>query len=409
MPAARTARTARLFSAALLLAATVRGEPQQARPPVDSVVDALSKVRAFRGVAISPDGARVAWSERLAGGGRERDLRNSAIFLAEIGSGRARRVSAGSGEHSDHGMVFSPDGQSLAFLSDAEKPPQQQVYVAPAAGGRARKLTGVKGQLDHLRWSPDGRRIAFLFIEGSELEAGALVAYKPDAGVVEEKILEQRIAVVDAASASGNLRQVSPGNLYVYDYDWSPDGTAFAAEAAEGSGTNNYWIAQLYTVRADTGETKSLWKPPLQIACPRFSPDGKSIALIHGLMSDEGSTGGDVYAVPADGGGGEARNLTPNLPASVSALRYLPSGQILATEHADGDGAIVTLDPASGKVTTVWKGPEVLASLAVARDGTLSAAVRHDFTHPAEVWAGPIGAWKQITRVNASVARTATA
>ena len=77
--------------------------------------------------------------------------------------------------------------------------------------------------------------------------------------------------------------------MFVYDYDWSPDGKAFAAEAVEGSGTNNYWIAQLYVVRADTGETTSIWKPPLQIAGPRWSPDGKSIAVIHGIMSDEGS------------------------------------------------------------------------------------------------------------------------
>src|SRR5450759_4241957 len=158
--------------------------------------------------------------------------------------------------------------------------------------------------------SPDGTRVAWVkrirsregaerlsaidvvCSEGSTQEPGALVAYKADAGVVEEKIEEQRIAVVDVAS--GRVRAVSPANLYVYDYDWSPDGRSFCAEAAEGSGTNNYWIAQLYTVRADSGQTRSVWKPPLQIAGPRFSPDGKTIAVIHGIMSDEGSTGGDI-------------------------------------------------------------------------------------------------------------------
>ena len=96
------------------------------------------------------------------------------------------------------------------------------------------------------------------------------MAYKPDAGVVEAEIEEQRIAVVD--TASGRVRAVSPANLYVYDYDWSPDGRSFCAEAAEGSGTNNYWIAQLYTVDAASGQARTVWKPPLQIASPAVFP-----------------------------------------------------------------------------------------------------------------------------------------
>ena len=70
-------------------------------------------------------------------------------------------------------------------------------------------------------------------------------------------------------AASGRVRAVSPANLYVYDYDWSPDGRSFCAEAAEGSGTNNYWIAQLYTVDADSGRDA----PGLEASAPdRLTP-----------------------------------------------------------------------------------------------------------------------------------------
>jgi len=224
------------------------------------------------------------------------------------------------------------------------------------------------------------------------------VAYKPDAGVVEEKIEEQRIAIVDVAT--GRVRTVSPGNLYVYDYDWSPDGRRFCAEAAEGSGTNNYWIAQLYTVAVDTGLAHSVWKPPLQIACPRFSPDGKTIAVIHGLMSDEGSTGGDIYAVPL--AGGEPKNLTPAMKASATALLWRPSGEILFTEHVDGNFGVGSVDPASGAIATLWSGPQVLGSFAAARRGPASAAIVQSFQSPPEVQAGPIGAWKPLTKENAA-------
>src|SRR5262249_43086359 len=205
--------------------------------------------------------------------------------------------------------------------------------------GAARQVTNVSGQVSDPKWSPNGRSIAFLYVAGSTQEPGALVAYRPDSGVVEETIEEQRIAVVDVVS--GRVREVSPPNLYVYDYDWSPDGKSFAAEATEGSGTNNYWIARLYVVRADSGAARELWKPPLQIACPRFSPDSKTIAVIHGIMSDFGSTGGDIYLVPA--AGGEPRNATPDIPTSPSALFWRAGGDPPLT--ADPHGGLGTSAP----------------------------------------------------------------
>src|SRR5262249_29593981 len=303
------------FAAAAVLFA---GAP--ARTSLDPVLDALEGIRSFKSAAISPDGTRTAWVERVRS--REGSEFLSVIDVSQPGDPSPRRITAASDAraHREHSVAWPPDGGRMALLPDAAKDRQLQLYVAPASGGSARRLTLAAGQLAHPKWSPDGRSIAFLYVEGSSQEPGALVAYKPHSGVVEETIEEQRIAVVDVASA--RLRVVSPANLYVYDYDWSPDGKSFAAEAAEGSGTNNYWIAQLYVVRADTGQARSVWKPPLQIACPRFSPDGKTIAVIHGLMSDEGSTGGDIWTVPASGG--DAKDMTPDRRSSPNALLRRP-------------------------------------------------------------------------------------
>src|SRR5437773_10385297 len=104
-------------------------------------------------------------------------------------------------------------------------------------------------------------------------------------GVIDTAIHNQRIAVLDIAM--GQLRQVSPVNLHIYDYDWSPDDKTFVATAAPGPGDNNWWIAQIYTIDIAKGNATSIHKPSLQLAVPRWSPDGKSIAFIEGLMSDE--------------------------------------------------------------------------------------------------------------------------
>jgi Tol biopolymer transport system component len=101
--------------------------------------------------------------------------------------------------------------------------------------------------------------------------------------------------------------------MYIYEYDWSPDGRSFVATAASGDGDANWWVAQLYTISVETGAMKAIYKPPVQqqVAVPRWSPDSKSIVFIGGLMSDEGSTGGDVFQIPVTGG--TPRNLTPRM------------------------------------------------------------------------------------------------
>jgi dipeptidyl aminopeptidase/acylaminoacyl peptidase len=389
-------RTVGLALVGLAAAGAVSIAASPPKTSVDAALDRLERLRQVREVAIAPDGGRVAWLERSPG-----DERLSSVWVADVAAPRPRRVTAARDgqEHRERGAAFSPDGKSLAFLSDAGQPGQLQIWIASASGSTPRPLTRVSGQLDHPRWSPDSRSIAFLFVEGSPQEPGALVAYKPDSGLVAEKLEEQRIAVADVGT--GRVRNVSPANLYVYDYDWSPDGKRFVAEAAEGSGTNNYWVAELYLIDRDSGKARSVWKPPLQIASPRFSADGRTIALIHGIMSDEGSNGGDIWAVPADGG--DPKNLTPGIPSSPRSLFWRQSGEILFTENVDGEMGIGALDPASGRVETLWKAPEAIAGFAVARDGVASAVIRDSFARPPEVWAGTIGSWKPITRVNAGI------
>jgi dipeptidyl aminopeptidase/acylaminoacyl peptidase len=387
-----------LLLAFLALAGAVpaRAAAPAERPSVAAVMDALERVRAAHDVVLSPDGSRVAWTERLrAPDGSER-LSTLRISGLDGAASRVLTAARDGRPHREKDVAWSPDGRQVAFVSDAAQKGSMQLYVAPADGGPARLVTPARGQMEHPRWSPDGARISVLYVAGSTQEQGALVAYKPDAGVVEDAIEEQRIAVVEAAG--GALREVSPADLYVYDYDWSPDGRRFAAEAVHGSGTNNYWAAELFVVDAASGDTRSIWKPALQIASPRWSPDGAQVALIHGIMSDEGQTGGDVWVVPASGG--EARNLTATLRASPSWLAWRPGGDVLFTAHADGETMVGAVQPASDALSELWRGAAVLTSVSLARDGKVTAAIHESFSEAPEVWAGEVGRWRAVTRVN---------
>jgi dipeptidyl aminopeptidase/acylaminoacyl peptidase len=392
-----------MFALSVAAGAAVMSASPAAQAPARSIVsllDTLDRVRAFHDTAISPDGRRVAWVEdvSVAEG-------TTAIYMRAVNDEPARALSItasndGRGHHED-GIAWSPDGHTLAFCSDAGPTGgQQQIYVIDVDSGTpAHRVTGVKGQLAQPKWSPDGRTLAVLFVAGSTQATGALVAYTPDAGVVGEVLEEQRIAIVDPATHA--VREVSPANMFVYDYDWSPDGKAFAAEAVEGSGTNNYWIAQLYVVDAGSGKTTSIWKPPLQIAGPRWSPDGRSIAVIHGIMSDEGSTGGDIFIVPS--AGGAAKNVTPNLEGSARALAWRPDGRIIFNEYIDGKSALVTVGGGGGARSTVWSAPQQVTLASVASRAESAAAVVQSFQQAPEVYAGPLGAWAPQTAINAAI------
>ena len=349
----------------------------------------------------------MAWVEELIENGK--DTGKSAIFVENLASKAIARISAKPAA-SERGIAWSPDGSRVAFLSDREHAGQMQLYVESwvepwnaAAGQRARRLTNLKGYLTDPEWSPDGSRIAFLFAENAPGGGGPLEAEPVETGVIGGEIHNQRLTIVE--TASGSVKQVSPADLNVYEYDWSPDAKKFALSAAPGPGDNNWWIAKLYTMSADAGTLKEIYAPEAQIAMPRWSPDGSTIGFIQGLMSDESVTGGDLFTIPA--AGGHAQNRTPGRKSSISAIQWRSPSQLLATEWAGGSTAISTVDIATGKGERLWQGDEnahiggYYGNFSVARDGRSSALIRSDWDHAPEIWAGPVGDWTRQTDANA--------
>jgi len=381
----------------------------KASAPAQDVINTLSATHRFEQTAISPDSEKVAWVEDVITK-RGVSTGNSVIYVTDLESKTPpKRISAGVADaiHAEGSVAWSPDSKRLAFLSDAAKAGQLQLYVIDAAGpaGSARRLTQVKGFLSTPGWSPDGKTIAILFTENATRAAGPLVAETPETGEIKDSFFEQRLAVTDVATTK--LRQISPADTYVYEYDWSPDGLRFAVTAALGNGDNNWYVAELYTLDAATGLMKSIYKPPLQIANPAWSPDGQRVAFIGGLMSDEPSVGGDIFTIPVTGG--EATNITPEMKASASWLAWTPDAKIIFGEYFEGDSGLATINPADGTKTELFRDAGQItagawgANLSLSRDAKISAAIRSSFSAPPEVWAGPTANWKQITQRNKSI------
>jgi dipeptidyl aminopeptidase/acylaminoacyl peptidase len=363
--------------------------------------------RHFEHTAISPDGKHVAWVGP-ARDGADKSTLGDGLYVQDLEAPSASPVRISKGELANANIgdiAWSPDSRSIALLATSASQ-QYQLYVANLDGQPVRKLTNLTGDLSDPAWSPDGKTVAFLLIENAPRAAGPLMPMTPETGVIESTVYEQRLTSVDVASSK--VQMLSPPDMYVYEFDWSPDGKQFITTAAPGEGDNNWYIAQICLLPATGGALKSIYKPPLQIAVPRWSPDGTRIAFIAGLMSDEGATGGDIFVIPA--AGGEARNVTPQIPASPSRLAWQSADKILFTERIDGDSGIAAVDLSSGNVSQLWKGGETITTggwgeldISVSADKTRSAVIRHSASMPPEVWAGKTGQWKQITNVNEGV------
>ncbi len=379
--------------------------------------------------AISPDGTTVAWAVRTREG--------SQIHLTDVANPDPAKeiiVGTGSGATScgSSEPKWSPDGAWLAFVSNctanADSPGQDQVFVWSRKTGESKELTHLVGGIDSLAWSPDGRSIGFLFVENATRSAGALAAMKPWAGVIGEDGVEiQRVGVVDVAS--GSFSQVTPATLHVYEFGWSPDSKNLVFVAANPPGENNWWVAQLYTEEIVRRTEFTGANPPikdvvgaqpksildttkvsgplhgLQIAVPRWSPDGSQIAFIGGIMSDQGSTGGDIYLVPSTGG--EPRDVTPGRAASVAFIGWIGPQVIGIAEHVGGSSHLTALDLSTGKdlpqVDATF--PESVGAGGLAMSVSVSneraiTLIRSSFEKAPEVWAGPLDAMKQITHLN---------
>ena len=397
------------------------GSPGKAR--VEEVLKGLNRTHGMGPVAISPDGALLAYVHHAKEGWQ-------LVLAALAAPGKTTRVTSDNHAKSaakcgDGSPAWAPDSRHLAFLSNCQSGEQDNLFIANLAGDLAggspkiqvERVTEAKGEVGYPEYSPDGAKIGFLYVEGATRAAGALAAMKPWSGVIGEDGVEiQRVAYVDAGSHKPVAPTfATPAELHVYEFDWAPDAKSLAYVAADPPGENNWWVAKLYTQllgdgagaassMSATGRARAIFAPAeaagalhgLQIALPRWSPDGKSIAFIGGLMSDQGSTGGDVWIVPAEGG--EPHDLTLGRAATPAWITWADDRHLYVSELKGGNSQLERLDVGADRINATAEEPiysfpgtvgdgRFELSLSSTRDRSEFVFNASSFEHPIEVYA----------------------
>jgi tricorn protease len=206
----------------------------------------------------SDNASRIVYE--LNGELRILDVRTKADQAVPIfvpNDGVARRPARVSAEKQVEGFELSPRGERALFVARGD------VFTLPIEKGPTRNLTATSGAHDkHARWSPDGRRIAFV----SDLSGEDEVWLVDQAGGKPEPVTKGRAAMTYAPewSAEGTHLAFSDkdGKLFVVgladrkvvevaddertlirDYAWSPKGTylAFSMSDANESRSIHVW------------------------------------------------------------------------------------------------------------------------------------------------------------------------
>jgi len=229
------------------------------------------------------------------------------LWTVDVGDGTLRRLTSGASH--DRQPAWSPDGRNIAFTSDRHADPdlswRSDVYVIPADGGRARRVTGGRGErvFDQPSWSPDGGLIAATGHRYRRANASSTGVWVFDPAVEDqgtELIGDDRLDA--GAGMNSDLVGVPAPGLA-----WGPDGSwlVFAAPI-EGS-------YELWRAHRDGAMPERLTHGEHVLGGPRATVSGRGlrVALLVGDAVTPWEVG--VVDVPPPGrrgGASRVRTLT---------------------------------------------------------------------------------------------------
>src|SRR5215472_8543912 len=260
----------------LLGAIPTASAPPQKRP---MTFQDLAAMRRLNDPQISPDGKWIVYDVGTPNLEANRVTHN--IWLVPAEGGEARQITRGD---SDVRPRWSPDGKRIAFLSSRDG--EQQIYWITLHGGDANRLTFLSAGADNELWSPDGKWIAFV--------SGVYVDCK------DEACNARRDADVGKSKVKARIYDHL---LYRHWNTWW-----------DGKRSHLFILSATGGTESDLTPGADYDVPPFNLGEPdaiAFSPDSSEICFTANTEKDAAlSTNGDLFTVPVSGGAAPKRITT---------------------------------------------------------------------------------------------------
>lgn len=280
---------------------------------------------------ISPDGEHVIFSRSRID--KKTEKRYSDLWLAHLSDKWLQQFTYG--DYSDTQPRWSPDGRTIAFLSNREKESQMQLYLLPFGGGEARPLTDLEGHFASFEWAPDGASIVVQFrkkdAEAKEREEDEQkkklgivarhitnLAYKSDG---EGYLPSEKWHIWRIDTENGAATQLTDGDFHETEPTWSPDGERILfVSNRHPDFPLNPDEATLYTIPSLGGEMREIKTRKGVKSSPAYSPHGERIAYYGSEKSGHWYQNTSLFIVPSKGGTAQNVTLAHDINISPSTL-----------------------------------------------------------------------------------------
>ncbi|GFM29993.1 peptidase S9 prolyl oligopeptidase [Novosphingobium sp. PY1] len=325
-----------LALASVPLAPAVVAKPSSAAagPQRSFTPDDLFKLQGVTDPQISPDGSKIVYVRSSAD--IMTDKVEPSLWLVDVSTGEQRPLVAGPGAHMS--PRWSPDGKRIAYVSsDGSSAPQ--LYVLWLASGASVNVTDLPDSPGALAWSPDGRQIAYTMrVPGEGEKLGSQPETRPEGAQWAEPLqvidrvtyrfdgagyLEPGFDHIFVVPADGGApRQVTFGK---FDDGGPLSWTADSRRIVFSANRHEDWErdinnSEVYSVDIASGAIRALTTRQGPDGGALVSPDGKHIAYLGYDDVNRSYENSDLYVMNADGSG--VRLLTPKLDRSIDALEW---------------------------------------------------------------------------------------
>ncbi|MEO7118750.1 MAG: S9 family peptidase, partial [Candidatus Limnocylindrales bacterium] len=382
--------------------------------------DDLYALRVPTDVRISPDGRWACYVVKEPGPDKD-DYRQSIWLVATDGTAPARRLTLGA--KSDTTPRWSPDGRTIAFLSDrgavleaggASSDPKtaaalgpggvakartdaSQVWLLPMDGGEARQLTRLPESVGDLVWSPDGRRLCIVSAAKTAVAARASSRKPGDPPARDIRLIDRlrymlngegfnydkrpNLWIIDVAS--GEPRRLTSGDSSDEQPAWSPDGKRVCFTSDRHADADLTWRTDLYLIDAAGGPITRLsgGRGDRAFYYPAWSPDGRWVAAMGHRFPAGNASRNDVWRFRVSRGASAAADVGENLSGAsdlmvASGLNSDLSGTADPRLFWDAAGASIMFAAPIDGAYELWR--VVVAGLRVER----LTEGRHAITRP---------------------------